>query len=145
MYKFAQLANLDVSMKRLIFLAIWVCVLDVANAERIMCIVEEAVLCQAGQCKEIYQEGGYATVIDTTEQVYVLADFNKEKYEPFPLIEHEEAGAFTLYTTGLGGAVMKVANQTVEMFGFEKNSFVEVRLSMLNTFVSTGTCQKIDG
>jgi len=52
-------------MKRLIFLAIWVCVLDVANAERIMCIVEESVLCQAGQCKEIYQEGGYATVIDT--------------------------------------------------------------------------------
>ena len=131
-------------MKRLLFLAIWVCVLDVANAEKIMCVVEEAVLCQTGQCKEVYKEGGYATVIDTTEQVYALVDFNKDKYEPFPLVKHEKAGAFTLYTTGLGGAVMKVANQTVDVFGLEMNSFVEVRLSMLNTFVSTGACQRIN-
>ena len=42
--------------------------------------------------------------------------FNKEKYEPFPLEQVEKSGAFTIYSTGLGGAVLKIANQDIDIF-----------------------------
>ena len=117
---------------------------SVASAERILCNVEEAVLCHQGNCQEIYEEGGYATLLDLVDNRYVLADFNKEKYEPFPLEQVEKAGAFTIYSTGLGGAVLKIANQDIDSFNVKRNEFVEVRISMLHVFTSTGTCAPAD-
>ena len=114
-----------------------------ASGARIVCQVENAKLCQSGSCKAIYEDGIYATVIDTEKKAYLLCESTaeKEQCDPFPLEGVERGGAFMLYKTA--SAILKVALEDVPLFGLKKDEFVESRTSFLSVFVSWGTCRDL--
>jgi hypothetical protein len=114
----------------------------VVQGEEQICVVEKAVLCKYGDCNAIYEEGGYYTVVDTDKEQYLLCESKKEKCDTFPLKEVEKSGVFTIYTTGVGGAVLKIANEDFDLFGFKENQFIEVRHKFLLAFLSWGTCHQ---
>ena len=129
------------TMKTLITI-LFLLVSSVAYGEQIISIVEEAVLYHVGECNAIYEEEGYFTVVDTEEMKYLLCEPNKEVCDSFTLERIEESGVFTIYTTGVGGAVLKIANEEGDLFGFKKDQFIEVRHKFRFAFLSWGSCKK---
>ena len=111
-----------------------------AHAEEIICLKETSMLCEPGECREIYQDDTQYTVIDTTKRQIYLCSEKDQKCDPFPLDSIEEVGAFMLYKAG--SAVLKVGLIDMKASGVIKDMFIEYRPHLFNIFLAWGMCMR---
>jgi hypothetical protein len=109
-------------------------------AEEIICMKETSMLCEPGECREIYTDDTQYTVINTTEKQILLCSENDQKCDPFPLDSIEEVGAFMIYKSG--SAVMKIGLMDMEASGVIKDVFLEYRPHLFNIFLAWGMCMR---
>ena len=102
-------------------------------AEEIICMKETSMLCEPGECREIYTDDTQYTVWDTTERQISLCSDKDQKCDLFPLESMEEVGAFMIYKSG--SPVIKVGLMDMETSGVVKDVFLEYRPHLFNIFL----------
>ena len=113
-----------------------------AYAERLICDVEKFVICSSKGCEGVDPEQRY-TLIDTEQRLYNLCSWRRSKCDYFELSEVIRSGVYVFFKTG-SASYLKMAVEGVELFEIKQGQFSEVRDAGPPTFLSWGTCKRVN-
>ena len=121
-----------------------VCIVGVINpaqSEALRCDIATKKWCVATSCNE-GDGGGEYVIVNPDNGTYSLCVVGKADCEILQIRDASFHGAF--YTVKFGGnSFIKIATQSIDLVGLQKDKFIEVRDNMLGVMSSFGKCNSL--
>ena len=129
-------------MKHVILAAlVGVLVSESAWAEVLRCDIAQKRFCTVTTCVG-EKGGGEYVIVNTDNGTYSLCKVGEADCQILKIKNTRISGAFNVAQFA-GASFIKIANQTIDLIGLERGSFVEVRDNMLGVMSSFGKCNPL--